>query len=43
MSALRSRVVLALAAPVLALLFSVLVTSVVLLAAGDNPISVLSS
>ena len=42
MSALRSRVVLALAAPVLALLFSVLVTSVVLLVVGDNPISVFS-
>ncbi len=42
MTALRSRVVLALAAPVLALLFSVLVTSVVLLVVGDNPISVFS-
>jgi ABC-type uncharacterized transport system permease subunit len=39
-NALRSRVVLALAAPVLALLFALLVTSVILLAVGDNPITV---
>jgi general nucleoside transport system permease protein len=41
-SVLRSRVALALAAPVLALLFSLLVTSAVLLAVGDDPLSVFS-
>jgi general nucleoside transport system permease protein len=42
MSGFGSRILLALAAPVLALLFSALVTSVVLIAAGDNPLSVFS-
>jgi general nucleoside transport system permease protein len=40
MTALRTRVILALAAPVLALLFSLLVTSAVLLVVGDNPFTV---
>jgi ABC-type uncharacterized transport system permease subunit len=40
MRGLQSRVILALAAPVLALLFALLVTSVILLAVGDNPFTV---
>jgi general nucleoside transport system permease protein len=42
MSGLGNRILLALAAPVLALAFSALVTSIVLLWAGDNPLSVFS-
>jgi general nucleoside transport system permease protein len=42
MTGLGNRLLLALAAPVLALAFSALVTSIVLLAVGDNPLSVFS-